>query len=139
MFPGVHHRAHFKVKESADEFSLAMRSEDGVTTVDVQAKLAKQLNHNSVFTSLAEASDFFARGAVGYSATCEAGCWDGLELCTTGWHVEPLEVSAVKSSFFDDRDKFPGGTIEFDCALLMRGLEHEWRTLPQMHQHERQT
>lgn len=139
VFPGVHHRATFKVKETANEFCLKMRSEDGVTTVDVQAKLANWLDTNSVFTSLADASDFFARGAVGYSATCEAGCWDGLELHTTGWNVEPLEVSVVKSSFFDDRERFPSGSIEFDCALLMRGIDHEWRTLPQMHQHERQT
>ena len=139
VFPGVHHRAAFKVEESGDEFGLAMRSQDGVTTVDVHARLANRLSPDSVFTSLAEASEFYARGAVGYSATGNAGCWDGLELHTTGWNVKPLEVSAVKSSFFGDREKFPDGTIEFDCALLMRGIDHEWRTLPQMRQPERQT
>ena len=132
VFPGVHHRATFKVTESAGEFCLEMRSQEGVTTVEVRAKLANWLNPDSLFTSLAEASDFFARGSAGYSATGDADCWDGLELYTTGWNVEPLEVSGVKSSFFDNREKFPDGTIEFDCGLLMRGIDHEWRTLPQM-------
>lgn len=139
VFPGVHHHATFKVEETATDFSLEMRSEDGVATVAVKANLASWLIPGSVFWSLADASDFFARGAVGYSATCEAGCWDGLELRTIGWNVEPLNVSMVNSSFFDDRERFPAGTIEFDSALLMRGVDHEWRTLPQMHQHERQT
>jgi hypothetical protein len=32
----------------------------------------------------------------------------------------------VRSSFFEDRSLFPEGSLEFDGALLMRGLEHEW-------------
>jgi hypothetical protein len=32
----------------------------------------------------------------------------------------------VRSSFFEDGSLFPRGSIEFDCALLMRGIEHEW-------------
>ena len=35
-------------------------------------------------------------------------------------------MSAVRSSYFDDHSVFPAGSIEFDCALLMRGIEHEW-------------
>ena len=134
LFSGVHHRADFVVQESADEFALAMCSHDGAAAVDVRATLAERLNANSLFASLNEASEFFARGAVGYSATCDAGCWDGLELVTQGWRIEPLAVSMVTSSCFDDREKFPANTIEFDCALLMRGIEHEWRALPRIHQ-----
>jgi hypothetical protein len=32
----------------------------------------------------------------------------------------------VTSSFFEDSALFPKGSIEFDCALLMCGIEHEW-------------
>jgi hypothetical protein len=32
----------------------------------------------------------------------------------------------VRSSFFEDRSLFPAGSIAFDCALVMRGIEHEW-------------
>jgi hypothetical protein len=27
---------------------------------------------------------------------------------------------------------FPKGSIEFDCALLMRGIEHEWHGVPDL-------
>ena len=30
------------------------------------------------------------------------------------------------SNFFEDELLFPKGSIRFDCALLMRGIEHEW-------------
>ena len=44
------------------------------------------------------------------------------------WKVEPLAMSSVRSSYFDDATVFPAGSIEFDCALLMRGIEHEWHS-----------
>ena len=27
---------------------------------------------------------------------------------------------------FEDQAMFPPGSVEFDCALLMRGIDHEW-------------
>jgi hypothetical protein len=131
-FPGTHHRANFQVAESKNDFHLRMNARDDVAAVEVHAQVAAQLPAGSVFKSLAEASEFFARGAVGYSTTETPGCCDGLELCTEVWRVEPLDVLTVKSSFFDDETIFPKGSIEFDCALLMRNIPHEWRVLPQM-------
>jgi hypothetical protein len=132
FFPGVHHHADYEVKETADEFRLQMQSRDDHTHVRLHARRSDKLPATSVFPSLEAASDFFAHGAVGYSATNQPGCCDGLELVTEAWQVEPLEVITVASSFFDDRQIFPSGTIEFDCALLMRNIAHEWRTLPQL-------
>jgi hypothetical protein len=42
--------------------------------------------------------------------------------------MELLEVHSVQSSFFDDASQFPPGAAGLDCALLMRGIEHEWHT-----------
>jgi Uncharacterized conserved protein (COG2071) len=132
VFPGQHHHANFDVAEHDDNLRLWMNSRDDATAVELHARVATELPAGSVFKSLDEASDFFARGGVGYSATDTPGCCDGLELCTDGWRVKPLKVLTVKSSFFDDEKIFPGGSIEFDCALLMRNIPHEWRALPQM-------
>jgi hypothetical protein len=52
--------------------------------------------------------------------------FDGLELRSFAWQVQPLAAERVESSFFDDRTLFPQGSVEFDCALLMRGIDHEW-------------
>jgi hypothetical protein len=32
----------------------------------------------------------------------------------------------VESSFFENRALFPAGSVELDCSLLMRGIDHEW-------------
>jgi hypothetical protein len=132
LFPGVHHVADFKVSEKEDEFKLQMHSHDDATFVEVQAHRTSSLPATSLFASLDEASEFFARGSVGYSATSNPNCCDGLELFTSRWEVEPLDVRLVRSSFFDDVNQFPKGTIHFDCALLMKNIEHEWHVLPRM-------
>jgi hypothetical protein len=126
LFPGIHHHARFTVKESADRFAVALRSDDGATSVTVRSRRVDRLPASSVFQSLEEASAFFQAGSLGYSATSNPSRFQGLELRCRNWRVEPLDVEEVRSSFFDDVTQFPKGSIEFDSALLMCGIEHEW-------------
>jgi hypothetical protein len=125
LFPGVHHYSRFKVRETADEYRVEMSNADG-TRVSVEAHLASGLPDDSVFGSLSQASEFFARGSLGYSATTRPGTYDGLELHTLSWDVKPLAIRHVESSFFADESIFPSGSAHFDCALLMRHIPHEW-------------
>lgn len=128
VFPGVHRRARFEVHESKNNFRIDMNSLDRSAHVLVDGQIATELPPNSIFASLSEASKFFAMGSLGYSPSGEQAGFDGLELRTFDWHVEPLQVTSVESSFFDNRDEFPPGTVEFDNALLMRGIEYEWQS-----------
>ena len=48
---------------------------------------------------------------------------------TEEWEVEPLNVLSVSSSFFENEDIFPKGSVAFDNALLMTKLKHEWRSV----------
>lgn len=52
-----------------------------------------------------------------------------MELRCKHWAVEALDVERVKSSYFEDESRFPARSAEFDRALLMRGIEHEWHGL----------
>lgn len=126
LFPGIHHHGRFAVQESAERFDVGVASDDGVTTMSVRSRLGQRLPASSVFGSIEEASAFFQAGSLGYSATPDPARFQGLELRCPNWHVEPLEVEEVRSSFFEDAELFPKGSIEFDCALLMRGIDHEW-------------
>lgn len=125
-FPGEHHRADFRVNEREESYSVEMRARDGSARVAVEGTVAGAPPEASVFSSVDEASAFFERGSLGYSATQTPGRFDGLELRTDDWKVEPLAVSRVESSFFDDPDRFPAGSVTFDHALLMRNIRHEW-------------
>jgi hypothetical protein len=126
LFPGVHHGAKFCVSESEDRFELEMRSDDGVTFVGIKAHVAEQLPAGSVFGSVAEASDFFRAGALGWSPRTDTNEFDGLELHCNQWRMEPLVLERVRSSFFEKSEIFPAGSVEFDSAFLMRNIAHEW-------------
>jgi hypothetical protein len=43
--------------------------------------------------------------------------------------MQPLVVEQAHSTFFANPIQFPTGAVEFDSALLMRGIGHEWRAL----------
>jgi hypothetical protein len=95
--------------------------------VSIDATVATALPQDSIFPDLKTASDFFAAGAVGYSPS-RSNRLDGLALHTNSWKVEPLSVEKVESTFFDNPNTFPKGSIHFDCALVMRNIPHEWHT-----------
>jgi hypothetical protein len=126
LFPGVHHHAAFQVHEKDDVYRVELNSDDRHAHLLVEGKVGQEFPQSSVFGSLQEASDFFERGSLGYSVTARLDQFDGLELRSFNWQVHPLAVYKVESSFFEDRTLFPPGSVEFDCALLMQGIEHEW-------------
>ena len=132
VFPGIHRRARFAVHESGPHLEVAVRSEDGATRMSVVGDVTDRLPAASTFASLAEASAFFEAGALGYSATPDPRRFQGLELRCRGWAIEPMAVSTVTSNHFEDRSVFPAGSIAFDCALVMRGIEHEWHGRPDL-------
>lgn len=126
LFPGIHNHATFQVHEQDDLYRIVLNSDDRQTHLLVEGRASTELPESSIFGSLQEASDFFARGSLGYSVTANPGEFDGLELRCRNWHVAPLAVDKVESSFFENRSLFPSGSVNFDCALLMRGIDHEW-------------
>jgi hypothetical protein len=126
IFPGVHHAAKFEVSETKNRLKLEMQSEDGEAFVRVSARVTDGLPGGSVFNSLAEASDFFRGGALGWSARMTDNEFDGLELQCREWRMEPLVVEKVESSFFGNVALFPPGSAKFDSAFLMRDIAHEW-------------
>lgn len=129
LFPGWHHAADFAVEDDGEGVALALRSRDGKMTLNVTGRRANRMPSSSVFGSLEEASKFFQAGAVGWSAAGRPNCCEGLELVCEDWVARPFAVESVASSHFDDRTLFPTGSVEFDSALVMRGIHHHWRAL----------
>jgi len=48
LFPGVHHLADFKVRETSDTISISLRSRDGETALRVQGHLVADLPEASI-------------------------------------------------------------------------------------------
>jgi len=133
LFPGEHHRAEFEIGTSTPDIDFRMASKDGQVSIRLLARIATALPARSKFATVAEASRFFEPGSLGYSVTADHGRLDGVSLRIRTWHVEPLEVEEVYSSYFEDEGRFPKGSVCFDCALLMRDIEHEWHSAPDLY------
>ena len=126
LFPGEYHPARFTVTDDGRRIDFEMKSLDGQVSVRVVGAEAESLPATSCFASLTQASAFFEGGSLGYSTTRDPDRLDGLRLRTLEWRVQALGVSEVWSSFFEDRNRFPPGSVEFDHALIMRDIRHEW-------------
>lgn len=133
VFPGEYHHGLFEVSDEGSSLAITCQSDDGGGDVRLLAREASRFPRDSVLGSLEEASAFFERGAVGYSATKKAEHLDGVLLTTADWSVSPLEVELVESTFFDDPRRFPRGSAVLDNALIMRNVPHTWRSLPAIH------
>lgn len=125
IFPGKHYLAKFNVNENEGNYHVAFKSSDD-TKISIDAKETLVFNENSIYENLENASVFFEKGDLGYSPNKEK--FDGLRLNAYEWKVKPLEVSNIKSSFFEDENLFPKGSVQFDNALLMTNIEHEWKS-----------
>ena len=128
LFPSEHHKASFEIKEQKGEIDFSMRSEDGEVSVKFNGKVSNDLPESSIFPTLNEASDFFEKGSLGYSTNKTDTNLDGVVLQIDDWKAKPLQIDFVESSFYNNEKIFPKGTIEFDHALLMENIEHQWHS-----------
>jgi hypothetical protein len=133
IFPGVHHHSGFTVVDKGGEISMRVKAKDfEKPLLAFEAREAETFPESSVFESLEASSKFFEAGCIGYSSRPDSGKLDGLTLKAMRWEVSSLEVSDLESAYFDDAAIFPPGSIEFDHALLMRDIPHEWHSEPEI-------
>ncbi len=132
VFPGIFDRSRFEASESDERVCVRIIRGDGSEEVAFAGHLANRIPETSLFPTIEEAAGFFSLGATGYSATRTPGRFHGMELRCLDWTIQPLIVEEARSKFFGDLQRFPPGTVELDCALLMRGIAHEWHSRPDL-------
>lgn len=125
LFPGRHHQAKFNVSEKDGNYHVDFKSSDD-TSISIDASETTLFNDQSIFGTLSNASAFFEAGDMGYSPN--KAKFEGLRLKAYKWEVRPLDVLKVSSSFFENEEFFPQGSVTFDNALLMTNIEHEWKS-----------
>lgn len=133
VFPGIFAGARFESSDTPDVVGLRILRADGEAEVTFRGTVAQNLPTASVFPDLAAAAGFFSLGATGYSATHQPNHFHGMELRSLDWAVTALHVEEHYSRYFADVTRFPRGSVEFDNALLMRGIAHEWRSRPDLY------
>ncbi len=126
LFPGKHHFANFNIRECHANYHLDALSSDQ-NQIQIDARSTSEFPISSIFDNIEEVSQFFEKGSIGYSPNGRS--FDGLKLNTYNWEISPLEVQNIKSTYFDDKSRFPEGSIQFDHAVLMLNIEHEWQSM----------
>ena len=129
IFPGKHFHTEFNVDETKNTYRVSFNASDN-TSVLIDAGKSDAFNQNSIFKTLDSASAFFEKGSIGYSP--HGGKFEGIELKTYNWKVQPLKVNIAQSTFFENKDIFPAGSVQFDNALLMTEVDHEWNYIGQI-------
>lgn len=120
--------ACFTVADSGRHIDFDMQSKDGEFVIKVRGDESDHFPNDSCFNSLEEVSAFFEEGGVGYSPRRHGQRLTGIELWTPDWKVGAFEATEAHSSYFEDTARFPAGSIVYDHALIMRDLQHEWRS-----------
>jgi hypothetical protein len=129
LFPGVHGHARFQVTESQNSLAMNVTSDDGKADVHFSARVSGEWQRTPSFGSFEDVSEFFRKGDCGFSCSMSGKELEGLRLKTLKWDMVAMEIESQHSVFYSDPQRFPAGSIEFDCGLLMRGLPHEWHQL----------
>lgn len=132
-FPGIFEKSRFLSEDSGESFGLKIVLEDGSNQIEFAGRVSTALPETSIFPSTEDAANFFALGATGYSATHDTNHFHGMELRCLSWNIHPLAIERAHSAFYDDRAVFPEGTIALDSALVMRNIEHEWHSRPDLY------
>ena len=128
-FPGYAHRARFRIQETAGGLEMEVHTDNAVADLHVQARWPATWQGSKVFDSFEDASNFFRQAPCGFNWGRGGRTLEGLRLQTKEWRMEPLQVSDLDSRFYENRTRFPQGSVEFDHGLLMRAIPHEWYAL----------
>jgi len=123
-----HYPATFHSSEANGHYAVTMESHDEYSKLSIEAELSEKFPTVSMFDSLDQASVCFRDCQIGVSPSSSSQSFKSIRLETKSWQVKPLCVQKLQSSYFENRLNFPEGTIQFDNALLMEGIEHEWHS-----------
>jgi len=119
----------FQVAEGNGSLGVSVLTENRRADVSFDSGYPGRWRGTPLFGDMDEASQFFERGDCGFSSRLRGGGLEGMWLRSLRWDMIPLFVRRVRTAFFEDPERFPRGSVEFDCALLMRGIPHEWHLL----------
>jgi hypothetical protein len=126
VFPGVHGRAKFDVEESSDRVAISIGDSDGVL-VSLSGEISDDFS-SEVFASHDEASRYFQDDRIGYSPARSDRELEGLKLNCHKWVTSNLRIDESYVREFSALSP----EIEFDHALIMHGVSHDWSEVPRL-------
>jgi hypothetical protein len=131
VFSGIYHHAYFTTLNQDPKYKVQFKSSDSSTFVVVDGEVNSEWPKESIFKNQETSSEFFESGSIGYSPS-RSHRSSGMQLFVDKWSVDHFKITTVESSFFDNQNIFPKDSVRFDHALIMRSIEHYWKTVPEL-------
>jgi hypothetical protein len=129
LFPGLHSKAKFKVEETSHDLSMQVKTRKGEADVHLKVENQSGWKPTDLFKTFGEARTFFQKGDCGFSCAYDEGRLEGMRLETLKWEMEPVLVKSVYSAFYEKLKPYSPKGLQFDCALRMKGIPHQWHEL----------
>lgn len=127
FFPTASGAGDIEVEEDEDgKIQAHAVAPDGMK-LSFSGHTADRLDDGSVFKTTQEASDFLKAAQVAYSPNDVNEEFDAIKLKTYQWEAAALSKNEAECTFISDN--FKGDEANFDSALIMRGIAHEWHYL----------
>ena len=126
---------HLTFRKSERLFRFKFVRGDGGQEAAVIAEDAPTLTSTSIFPSLAAAADFFSLGVRPVTrATNELGHYHGMELRSLDWRISPFACcQSGVLLLLQTWSHFPKAPWNLNCALIMRKIDHEWHSRPDLY------
>jgi hypothetical protein len=132
LFPGVHRTAEFCVRENDARLAMHVHTENQEADVQFRADEKAGWEKTKLFAAFDDAREFFRKGDCGFSCSLQENKLEGMQLETLTWNVAPLAAHDITARFYERLGAARPGSIEYDCALLMRGIPHRWHELTEI-------
>lgn len=133
LFPAKFEHAYFQFEETSGQFRVSVIA--GKYELHFEASETDNVEVKSILGSFQEVSNFHRDAKISYTPASETGTFDGLYLKTPAWRSMPLNMKSLSFNYVEKL--FPGA--EFDSALLMRNVKHEWHYIGSMHDLSKQS
>ena len=131
--PWHFHKGSFDGDEAADQISLTIYpSRRPRKEARFKGRVGRALSETSLFDTVEQAASFFSLGATGYSATHKEVITTGWSCAALDWHVSRWTLRTHIPAAFRF-EALSEGSVELDCALVMRNIEHEWHSRPDLY------
>ena len=127
VVPSSEPAARITVRSSDDGLLVSMKSVDGHGDLAISSVSGAPWPGGSVFPSAKAAQMAFSNGHVLWPMD-EGQDHEGFEVSVEGGVAATLSCEDIRSAWFDDRSRFPLGSIELDSALVISRSDQVMQT-----------
>lgn len=126
LFPVAGQPVRWHKEPGSQQFEWTLKSKTK-TKLQISASVSSSFSSGSVFSSLEEASDFFAQERAAIAPRFQKSIFSNTHFLPLTWPVKPLFVEKLTTDIAQLQNLFPKGQIFFDSGLIWPKIPCKWQ------------